>query len=121
LDVALDESAEAPVADGAQRRLLAARREPLVRGLTGALQEAVDGGGGGVERRGDLGRCEPEHVAEQEHRPLAARQVLEGGDEGEFDALAPLVAGLRRSGRILDFDCLVGVGSSQTGSCAAGT
>src|SRR5262249_59102536 len=93
-DVPFDESAEPPVSDRAQRRLLAACGEPLVRRLTGALQEAVDGGGGGVERRGDLGRFEPEHVAEQEDSSLAARQVLEGSDEGEFDALTPLVARL---------------------------
>src|SRR5262249_22978428 len=110
LEVALDEIAEAPVADGAQRRLLAACGEPLVRGLTGALQEAVDGGGGGAERRGDLGWCEPENVAEQEDRSLAARQVLEGGDEGQFDALAPLIAGLWRGGPVLDPEGVVGVG-----------
>jgi hypothetical protein len=41
--------------------------------------------------------------------------VLEGGDKGEFDALAPLVAGLWRGGHILDFECLVGVGLEPDG------
>ena len=54
----------------------------------GALQRGVDRGDGGLERLGDLGGRPAQHVAQDEHRALAGRQVLEGGDEGEPDRVA---------------------------------
>ena len=54
---------------------------------------------------GDLGGREAEHLEQQQRRPLVARQVLQGGDEGELDGLALLVARVRaepgrRRGRV---------------------
>ena len=94
--VALDERADALVAERAQRGLLALVREPLVDGLARALQRAVDG-----RRRvvssvlGDLLRREAEHLAQDQHRALRGGQVLERRDERQLDALALLVARLR--------------------------
>ena len=48
----------------------------------------------GVEHLGDLGRAVPEHVAQHQHRPLAGRDPLQAGDEGEADRLLGLVAGV---------------------------
>ena len=50
-----------------------------------ALEGGVDRGGRGVEGLGDLGGRPAQHVAQDQHRALAGRQVLEGGDEGEPD------------------------------------
>ena len=44
----------------------------------------------------DLRGLPPEHLAEDQHRALARRQVLQGGDEGEADRLA----GRRDVGRV---------------------
>jgi hypothetical protein len=52
------------------------------------LQRAVDRGDGGVEQFGDLGGVPPEHLAQDEHRALARREVLQCGDEGQADGFA---------------------------------
>ena len=57
-------------------------------GGPGPLEGAVDRGDAGVEQLGDLGRLPAQHLAQDEHRPLPGRQVLEGGDEGQPDRLA---------------------------------
>ena len=54
----------------------------------GALERAVDRCDRGVEQLGDLLRLPAQHLAQDEHRSLARRQVLERGDEGEADRLA---------------------------------
>ena len=76
--------------------LLALLGQQVVDRPAGALQRAGDGGRGGVEHLGDLGGGEAEHVAQDQHGALARGQVLERRDEGELDALALLVARLRR-------------------------
>src|ERR1700683_2168072 len=58
------------------------------RGGRGALQRALDRGGGGAEHGGDLGGREGQHVPQDEDRPLRARQVLQAGDEREPQDLA---------------------------------
>ena len=40
----------------------------------------------------DLERAETQHLAQDQHRPLVGREVLERGDEGELDTLELLVA-----------------------------
>ena len=54
----------------------------------GALQRGVDRGDAGVEQLGDLGRLPAQHLAQDQHRALARRQVLERVDEGEPQRLA---------------------------------
>ena len=56
-----------------------------------------------------LGR-EAEHLAQDQHGALGRRQVLEGDDEGQLDALALLVAGVRGGEPVLDAELLVRVG-----------
>jgi hypothetical protein len=57
-----------------------------------ALQRAVDRRHRRVQRLGDLLGREAEDLAQDEHRALGRRQVLERDDERELDALALLVA-----------------------------
>ena len=64
----------------------------------------------GVERVAGLLCGEAEHFAEDQHRALVRRQQLKRGDEGEFDGLALLVAGVGRGVAVLDTQGLVGVG-----------
>ena len=90
--------------------LLAALGQPLLDRLAGALQGAVDRGHRGLERLADLLGGEAEHLAQDQHRPLARRQVLHRGDEGELDRLALLVAGVGGGVAVLDLERLVGVG-----------
>ena len=54
----------------------------------GALQRGVDRGDGGLERLGDLRGRPAQHVAQDQHRALPGRQVLQRGDEGEPDRVA---------------------------------
>ena len=78
--------------------------------LAGALQGAVDGGDRGLERLPHLLGGEAEHLAQDQDRALARRQLLHRGDEGELDRLALLVAGVRRGVAVLDLQRLVRVG-----------
>jgi hypothetical protein len=55
----------------------------------GALQDAVDRGGGGVEQLGDLGRPPLQDVPQDQDGALPGRQVLQGGDQRQPDALPP--------------------------------
>src|SRR5437588_7997911 len=57
----------------------------------------------------------PENLAEDQHGTLVRRKVLERGDEGELDALATLVARVRRGQTVLDTEHLVGIGLKQHG------
>ena len=59
-------------------------------GGAGALQRAVHRRVAGVEELGDLGGVPADDVAQEQHRALARRQVLERGDEREADGLAGL-------------------------------
>ncbi len=66
---------------------------PVVRdaggqGGPGPLQGAVDRGHAGVEQLGDLGGLPAQHLAQDQHGPLAGREVLQGGHEGQPDGLA---------------------------------
>jgi hypothetical protein len=68
---------------------------PLLNGRSGPLHRTVHRSGRGVEDPGDFGGGEPEHVTKDQHRALGARQVLQGGNEGQLDALP---AQVRRRG-----------------------
>jgi hypothetical protein len=82
----LDDCTGGLAAEVAQHRLLG--RRVRVDHFPGSLQGAVHGGGGRAQLLGHLGRREPEHLAQDQRRPLSRGQVLKGGDEGELDALA---------------------------------
>ena len=110
LDVALDEPGQALVAERAQRRPLAAVGQRLIDRLTGALERAVHRRGRRVQRLRDLARREPKHLAQDQHGPLARRQVLQRSDERELDALALLVARLGCRVAVLEPEVLVRVG-----------
>ena len=105
----LDDLAQPLVAERAQRLLLALLRQPLLDRRAGALQGAVHRGDAGVERVRRLLGGEAEHLAQDQHRALVGGQQLEGGDEGELDGLALLVAGVGRGVAVLDAEGLVGV------------
>ena len=51
----------------------------------GALQRAVDGRDTRVEQLGDFGRVPAENLAQDQHRALARREMLQGGDERQAD------------------------------------
>ena len=53
----------------------------------GALQRAVHRDHRGVEQLGHLGGLPAQHLAQDQHRPLPGRQVLQGRDEGQPDAV----------------------------------
>ena len=92
-------------ARGCSRRRASRSRRPCRRGRRregrpGPLERAVDRRDRRVEQLGDLARLPPQHLAQDEHRALAGRQVLEGGDERQPDGLAgrrPARPGRRRS------------------------
>jgi hypothetical protein len=67
----------------------------LLQRRAGALEGTVDAGDARRQHRGNLGRRIADDVAEQETGPLPGRQELDGGDEGEFDALLPFRRCLR--------------------------
>jgi hypothetical protein len=54
------------------------------------LQGAVDRGGRGVKQAGDLSRPPCQHVAQDQHGPLPWGEVLEGGNQGQPQALSCL-------------------------------
>ena len=87
VDVAAQQLALRPAAgrDGAGGRLVLDRRPR-------PLQRAVDRGDGRVEQVGGLGAGPAEHVAQDQHRALAAGQPLDRGEERELHALARRVA-----------------------------
>jgi hypothetical protein len=60
------------------------------------MSRAVDGGGRRVELLGDLAGREAEDIAQDQHGALRGDEVLQCGDERQLDALAFLVACLRR-------------------------
>ena len=84
-----------PVVERAERLLLGARRDPFDDELTRSLQGAVDRRGRRLHHGGDLGGREAEHVEQEECCSLIAGQVLQGGDEGQLDSFAMLIAGVR--------------------------
>ena len=107
--VAADERARPLVAECAKRRLLALRGQPLVDRPARALQRAVHRRDRQLEQRGGLGGGEPEHLAQDQHRALARRQMLERRDERELEALPQLVAGLRSSGPVGHAELPIGI------------
>jgi len=107
VDKALHDLADALVPEGAKRRLLALLGQPIPDRPARALEGAVHRRDRRPERLRDLLRRQPEHLAEDEHGPLARRQVLERRDEGELERLALLVAGLRRGVALLQPQHLV--------------
>ena len=113
--VSPDGFADAVLAEGAQRGLLAlggSRSATALRARWRALFTEASL----VSRASAASRAEkPEHLAQDERRPLVRRQVLEGGDEGELDALADLVAGLRRRVGLLRRELIVRIGLEPDG------
>jgi hypothetical protein len=75
-----------------------------------ALKQAVHGRRRRVQRLGDLGAGEPEHVAQDQRRPLAGRQVLQRGDERQLDRFPLLVPGVRPGESVGNAEPSVGVG-----------
>src|SRR5919204_610051 len=63
-------------------------RQMLPQRLARALQRAVRGDYGRVDHRRRLTGAPAEDVAQDQHRPLAWRQVLDRDQEGELDRLA---------------------------------
>src|ERR671923_536900 len=105
VDVAVDELAQVPIVQRPQHRLLAALGQALVDRPVSALQRAVDRWRARLEHLGRLARRETEHVAQDEHRALARRQMLERRDERELDALALLIAGVEAGQAVLETEC----------------
>jgi hypothetical protein len=68
-----------------------------------------------VERLGDLAGGEAEHVAEDQCGALCGWKVLDSHDERQLDALALLVAGLRRGEPLLEAQLLIRVGLHPNG------
>ena len=94
--VGLDQLASPIVAERAERRLLAPLGQPLVDGLAGALQGAVDRSDRRLQRLRHPSGREAEHLAQKEDGALRGREVLERRDERELNRLALLVARLGR-------------------------
>ena len=69
------------------RPLEAVRRQVLLHRRPRSLQRAVGRGDAGVEDRRRLGRRLPEHVAQDQRRPLPRRQDLHRGQERQLDRL----------------------------------
>ena len=95
--------------------MLALCGQSLVGGLVRALERGVDRGGGHLERLGYLFCGEPEHVSKDQDPALPGRDVLQGCDERELDALALLIAGVGGGERVLEFDAPVWVGLDPDG------
>ena len=94
----VDVAAKEP-ALGGRVRGRRARGDPLpLQRRPRPLQRAVGAGEGGLEELGGLGGRPAEHVAQDEHGTLAARELLDRGQERELHALVQRVAG-RRVGR----------------------
>jgi hypothetical protein len=93
---ALHDLSQPPVAEPLQRRGLAWLEQLLLQRPAGAEDRPVDRCDRGLERVSHLLGGEAEHVAEDEHGPLAGVEVLECSYEGELHHLAPLVASLGR-------------------------
>ncbi len=86
-----------------QRRPVASGgRQPRFERLPRAAQQAVDRRRAGLEHLGDLGGAVAEHVAQDEHRTLLRREVLQADDEGQCDRLPGLVASLGAGSRVGD-------------------
>src|SRR4029450_8111424 len=86
---------QAPVAERPQARLLAWVSPPSLDRPAGPKERPVDACHRGLERlRGLLGG-ETEDVAEDQHGSLASGQVVQGGDDGQLELLAPLIPSLR--------------------------
>ena len=78
--------------------------------LPGPLQRAGHRRHRRTRLAGDLGGGESEHLSQQQRRPLRCWQRLQRRDEGELQALALVVAGLRRRRRSAPAQLAVGVG-----------
>lgn len=63
-------------------------------GRAGALQGTRHRLLSRIEDLGNLGRAEPEHIAQYHHDPLAGRQKLQSGDKGQRDRLTRLETNL---------------------------
>jgi predicted enzyme related to lactoylglutathione lyase len=97
------------VADRASRRLLAPFGDTRLNRLACSLQGAVDGRGRGLEGCRYLLRGKRKHVPEDQHSALTGREVLQSGDEREFDGFPLLVSRFRRGADFLDRQNVVGI------------
>ncbi len=93
---ALHDLSQPPVAEPLQGRTLAWLQQLLLQRAAGAEDRPVDRCDRGLERVRNLLGGEAEHVAEDEHGPLAGGEVLQRSDERELQHLAALVASLGR-------------------------
>jgi hypothetical protein len=89
---ALHDLSQTPVAEPFQGRTPAWLQQLLLQRPAGTEDRPVHRCDCDFERVRHLLRGEAEHVAEDEHRPLAGGEVLQRSDEGELQHLAPLVA-----------------------------
>ena len=85
LDVALQQLARRPRSTGARASGVTSRR---VERRPRPLQRAVHRRDARLEQLRHLGRLPAQHLAEDQHRALARRQVLQRGDERQPDRLA---------------------------------
>jgi hypothetical protein len=105
VDVAGEEGPVLGVEAGGGRGALVTGGE----GGPGPLEHAVHRGHAGAEQLGHLAGLPAQDLPQDEHRPLAGGQVLEGGDEGQADALARR----RHLGRIAVLGHDAGVGDGR--------
>ena len=91
---ALHDRSQAPVAERPQARLLAWVRQPSLDRLAGAKERPVDPCDRGLKRLRSLLGGETEDVAEDQHGSLAGGQIVQGGDAGQLELLAPLIPSL---------------------------
>jgi len=72
--------------------------------LVRALERGVDRCRAHLKRGGHLCCREAEYGAKDQHPALPARDVLQGGDERDFDAVALLICGVHRHARAVFAD-----------------
>ena len=110
IDVAIDDRPHRLVSQRAQRGLLALLGDALGDRRARALQGTVDRRDRRLQRLGDLGCGEAEHLALDQHSALGRGQVLESRDKRQLHALAALVAGMRSRESVLHAQDFVRVG-----------
>jgi hypothetical protein len=109
-DIAIHQLAQAAIAERLQGLLLRAVGDAGRHGRAGPLQRAVDRGHRCRKQTGSLLRAEAQHLAQYQGGALLGAQVLQRGDEGQFDAFVLFVTGFRGRAPGRKSDGLIGVG-----------